>query len=86
MKMSGGKVGIVMVLLENKRKKKDLTLSFLSQRVSREVYLHKRSSTGMWMDGEGKVQTSKKTGVLSALGEDNLFISPKALLMGPKGR
>ena len=46
MKMSGGKVGIVMVLLE-KKEKKDLTRSFLSQRVSREVYLHKRSSMGM---------------------------------------
>ena len=62
-----------------------MKVKYHSETIQRK-YLHKRSSTGMWMDGEGKVQTSKKTGVLSALGEDNLFISPKALLMGPKGR
>lgn len=60
-KMSGGKVGIVMVLLENKRKKV-LTRSFLSQRISREVHLHKRGSTGHVNGWGGKSTDIKEDG------------------------
>lgn len=45
MKMNGWEAGIVMMLFQKRRKKTEYIL--FHHRVSREVHLHKRNSTGV---------------------------------------
>lgn len=77
MKMSGGKVGLVMVLLEKKGKKKDF-LSYHRESQERSTYIREVRRACEWT-GREKYRHQRRRGFL---GEDKSLHYPQSIAYG----
>ena len=79
-------MGIVMVLLEKKlKKKRQHVLSYHRESQERFTYIREVQRACEWT-GREKYRHQRRWGFFLPLEKTNLFITHKALLTGPTGR